>query len=293
MKKIFLSILLMALMATATAQFAVSVHLGGSYATGGQSFSSNYEGYSHITHADTSYAIEIDPTTNDVPLDLTGGVKLGYQYGRMQFGLSGSFSWSRLSGDFSPEDYKFHNPNLPIDKYINPAWELVDYQGNFVAQQTSFTIAPYFRYEVIQLGDVAFFLELEAFYSRANKPKRHEFIDFYHLEMHHTVDKDSVVNDVNTAMGARITPGMSWQLSEHCYIDLYFDLLSLAYVQNTRKTVTVTDTWDYTTSPAIISLRTINTTTTTTKELGFQTQGVPTITGNSNNWVRVGFNYTF
>lgn len=286
---------------TATnAQFAVSVHLGGAYSNGTAAYNSTYYGYNvryddnaQLIITDTTYGNNSGPLNADVPIDVTGGIKIGYQTGRLQFGLAGRASWSYVSGDFTPDDYNQCNPNINPKDFINLNWEFDDLQGFYNQQQYSFAIAPYVRYELIQLGDVAFFLELDAFYSQSFKPKRHEFLDFYHKEMHHTHDDNKVVDRETSGFGAELIPGMSWQLSEHCNIDLYFDLLNLAYAQQSEKVTTVTKEWDVITEPNIISKINTVTTTTTTTTIGFATNGAPSISGLNRSWVRVGFNYTF
>lgn len=281
----------MAFMASASAQFAVSAHLGGSYLTGGSTFSAVHHGVSMML-TDSVYNVDMDPVNNDTPLNLTGGLKVGYQFGSIQVGLSGSFSYSYVKGDFTPQDYNRHNFNLKPSDKLNLNWQYDDLQGWYNRRQTSFTIAPYFRYEVIQLGDVAFFLELDAFFTKMNQPKRHEFLDFYHAEMHHTIDKDSTILDEATILGAQVIPGLSWQLAEHCNIELYFDILALGYSQCKETVVSVQDEY-MTTPPYVLSLRTTVTDEITTKNIGFGTNGIPTIAANSRNWVRIGFNYTF
>lgn len=292
MKKIFLSIIMMTLMATASAQFAVSAHLGGSYFSGGSTYDAMHHAISP-TLTDSSYAVDMDPYNFDTPLSLTGGLKFGYQFGRIQVGISGSFSWNKVRGDFSPAQYNANNPNLSPDDMLNLNWKYDDYQGYFTQQQTSFSIAPYLRFEAIQIGDVAFFLELDGFFSKYNKPQRFEYLDFYHAEMHHTIDHDSTVNRTNTELGARLTPGLSWQLSEHCYIDLYLDVLSFAFIHDVENSVIIKDEWDNVTSPAVLSRHTVYTITTTKNVLGFEATGIAPIGNINRNWVRVGFNYTF
>lgn len=293
MKKFFLTIILLGLMTTVSAQFAVSAHLGGSYYKGNTQYSGVFNGYSHTTLADTTYALEFDPKNADIPLNLTGGLKVGYQFGRLQFGLSGSFSFSQVKGDLSAEQYNRFNPNLNPDNFINTNWQMDDYQGYYTIRQTGYTIAPYLRYEVIQLGDVAFFMELDAFYTKANQSRIFQFVDFYHAEMHHTFEIDSVAPVENTSMGLQLIPGLSWQLAEHCNIELYFDVLSLAYRHNIHKEVGVVSEWNTTAYPYVLSQQVTTTTVTTTNTIGFETNGVPVLGGQTRNWVRVGFNYTF
>ena len=58
---------------------------------------------------------------------------------------------------------------------VNPARipKITNWTGLYTIQQSSFTIAPYLRYELIEMGDLAFFMELNAYYTRTFEGKRH------------------------------------------------------------------------------------------------------------------------
>ena len=163
--------------------------------------------------------------------------------------------------------------------------------GWYKQYRTSYTIAPYIRYELIQLGDLTFFAELNGYYTKVNNARHHDFLDWYYREMHNTIDTSFVIPESSVSMGAKITPGLSWQLSPHCNIDLYLDVLAFTFDYTVLSKRTVIDEYDYTTLPRVLARRTTIDATTTSTEMGFAVTGSPLV--NNRNWIRVGFNYTF
>ncbi len=297
MKKILLNLTLIALMATANAQFVVSAHLGGYYTSGTMTpTQTEHVGISRITGNDTVYYIDNDTVTMPNPLNVSAGLKFGYQFGRLQFGISGSYSWSHYKQDMTPLEYYNDLSQFSDCPYfvVNPSKipNIKDWTGWYKYQQSSFTIAPYLRYELIQMGDVAFFLELNGYYTRTFQAKRHDYVDFEWLEMRNTVDSTYSIPDSSTSLGVKLTPGMSWQLNPHCYIDLYLDVLAFSYSRTTHIYSHTYETWDVIAEPNVVARREETTTTTTTDVLGFDFNGVPG-QNTHRSWVRVGFNYTF
>jgi len=298
MKKILLTFAFIALISTVNAQFVVSAHLGGSYATGSMTpTQTEHVGISPLTGADTVYYIDNDTLTMPNPLGVTGGLKFGYQIGRLQFGISGSWSWSHYKQEMSPREYYDYLSGYSDSPFFvvkpNKIPDIKEWTGWYKWQQHSFTIAPYLRYELIQMGDVAFFLELNGYYSRTFQAKRHDYVDFVWLEMRNTVDSTYRIPDSSTSLGVKLTPGMSWQLSPHCYIDLYLDVLAFSYDKTTHISSHTYEMWDVIAEPNVIARREENTTTTTTTAMGFDLNGLPGHSASNRSWVRVGFNYTF
>ena len=293
MKKILLTISLIALATTANAQFVVSAQLGGSYAFGSTTPDATYTGISLLTGNDTTYAVPTDTLTHDNPLYLTVGFKFGYQIGRLQMGLAASFAWSHDRCDMSPSQFN-RNRILPDHlNPLNPNAPNTDYEGWYIQRRSSFTISPYLRYEVIQLGDVAFFMELTGYYTRTFQPIRHDFIDWYCYEMHNTIDTTYHILDSASSFGARLTPGLSWQLSPHCYVDLYLDVLAFTFDRTTHINTDILDEYISTSGTPTLASRTTTTITTTTTDIGYGVNGSKLLSPTSRNWVRVGFNYTF
>ena len=290
MKKVLFIFAFISIAALANAQFVVSAQLGGSYFNGSSSSEFIHQTLSPDTGNDTTIYGRSDTTNFDKPLTLTGGIKIGYQTRKMQFGIAASFSFSHLYAEQSAAEYYAANPNTEI---VNPAIAVryKDYEGWYKQYRTSYSIIPYIRYELIQLGDLTFFAELNGYFTKVNNATHHDFLDWYYREMHNTIDTTFVIPETSVSLGAKIIPGISWQLSPHCYIDLYLDVLAFTFDYTTLYKRTVIDEYDYTTLPRVLARRTTIDETTTTTEMGFAVTGSPLLT--NRNWVRVGFNYTF
>lgn len=297
MKKLLLSFAFIVLIATANAQFVVSAHLGGNYTTGSTTpTQTEHRGYG-VTGNDTIYYFDNDTITMANPLNVTAGLKFGYQIGRLQFGISGSYSWGHYKQEITPADYYSHISQYSDSPFFvvtpNRIPDIKDWTGWYKYQQSSFTIAPYLRYELIQMGDVAFFLELNGYYSRALQAKRHDYVDFEWWEMRNTVDSTYHIPQTSTSRGVKLTPGMSWQLSPHCYVDLYLDVLAFSFDRTELYSSHTFETWDRITSPNVIAIRTETTDLTTIDRIGFDFNGLSGLSVANRSWVRVGFNYTF
>lgn len=286
MKRILLTLALAVLTLSANAQFFISANVGGNKFSGTTLTHTQISVVADIEYSDTSF---LESTTS-----FTGGLKAGYKFGKAQVGVAGSYSM--YNSIHQPLD-----PTLvPIIGNIMPNWVS---SGEMSSHGSSFTVAPYFRYDVLTAGDVSLFIELSLFYTQMQNPT----IDTAKVDNHMEVNGVPVVTSYftwdtvgalvprnSTTYGARVTPGLTWQLSKHCGIDLYLDFLSLAYSQtksidtrldyNFRVSGTGTVTYDYT-------LTTVNTSST---DFGGALTGTPLLTKQGvNNWVRVGFNFTF
>lgn len=286
MKRILLTLALAVLTLSANAQFFISANVGGNKFSG-----------STDTHTQISVVADIEYDTVsflESTTSFTGGLKAGYKFGKAQIGVAGSYSM--YNSIHQPLD-----PTLvPIIGNIMPNWVS---SGEMSSHGASFTVSPYFRYDILTAGDVALFVELHLFYSQMMNPTIDSVSVNNHMEMngapvitsYFTWDTASAVVPRNsTSYGVRVTPGLSWQLTNHCGIDLYLDFLSLAYTKINRTDTRLdynfkvsgagTVTYDYTAT-------TINTSST---EWGGGLMGTPLLTEQGvNNWVRVGFNFTF
>ncbi len=287
MKKALFTLALVSIAALGHAQFVISAQLGGNYSNGGSSFESIRQTINPLTGNDTIIYGD-GSSVFDTPLSLTGGIKVGYQTRKMQFGIAGSFSFNHTKVEQTAADYVAANPNTEA---IDTRHEYDSLVGWFKQYRTSFTIAPYIRYELIQLGDLTFFAELSGYYTKVNQARHHDFLDWYYREMHHTIDTSFIIPENSTSIGAKITPGLSWQLTPHCFIDLYLDVLAFTFDRTVLFKRTVIDEYDYTTLPRVLARRTTIDATTTSTEMGFGVTGSPLVS--NRNWVRVGFSYTF
>ncbi len=283
MKK-FLTILsaVVALAGSARSQFVVSAHLGGSYTKAGGSWALEHHTFDSLnTVFDTTAAY-----SNPIPINLTGGLKFGYQVRRLQFGISGSFSWGQVDGNMTVYDYAKQNQAFDTNLYTNR------FVGKYHQTMKSYSVAPYVRFECIQFGDVALFLELNGYYAAAFKPHRRDTVDWYYRDMHNTIDTSYDVEHTSNAFGAKLVPGMTWQLSPHCHVELYLDFLAFAFDRTIEKETTVVDEFDtFEEGTRRVSRRTTTTSTTTSDYMGFGITGTPLLT--NRNWVRVGFSFTF
>lgn len=280
MKKILLTLSLVAMAAFSQAQFVASLHLGGNVSKG------SYTIASETRNNDTIVISPIIEDTVGTPISLTGGLKFGYQFGRFQAGITGSFTWNHYYSKQTVSEYGQINDDFDISKPKD------DYTGWYTQKYTAYTIAPYFRCDLINFGDVTLFAELDLYYTKVNNPNRHDFIDWYQYEMHSTIDTSYDVELNSVSLGAKIVPGMTWQLSGHCSIELYLDFMAFCFDRTTNNSITVFDEYDYTAEPRILARRTTTTVESVVTEMGFGVTGSPLL-NNDRNWVRVGFNYTF
>lgn len=315
MKKTLLTLALLACTIASQAQFVVSLHLNGLRPTTSTTtdLSTVYRKYNydieyppenpshpiyHFLGTTDSTVTSQDQYDADNYLALGGGLKIGYQVQRFQFGISGNFNWHYTYNDQDAARYISNNPNCDVTSLkgqaqLEDTMILDDYVGWFKEYYTAFTIAPYLRVELVQSGDIAIFLETNGFFTKINKPRHHDFLDWYYHEMHSTIDTTFEVNRSTISYGALLTPGLSWQVSPNCLVDLYFDCLALGYRYTKSTVVDVIDEYDYTAEPRVLARRTTITTTSEDTNLGFDLNAAPMARRNYATWVRVGFSYTF
>lgn len=271
MKRLLFTFALVLIGLSASAQFVVSANIGGAYSLGNNTL--------HKTYNDS---VTMDANNiNDKPLSVTGGIKFGYQTGRVQFGVAGSFTWSHTTIDMPQAIY----PNgIPTADYK-------DYVGWRKIQATSWQVAPYIRIEMLQAGDIALFAELSGYYGVSNNPSERMYADFYFREVHHTDDTTFDIQRSGRSYGAQLTPGLSWQLTPHCHVDLYLDFLSFWYQHSETSSITVVDEMDNTSFPPVVQRRTVTTVNSSYNDMGFGLTGSTVLS--DRNWVRVGFSLTF
>lgn len=252
-----------------------------------------FVGYTDSLVANKQYEYE-----DDAFFSVGGGLKIGYQWQGIQFGVSGTFNYFHTHADQDAARYMAANPNCDVNvlktqSRLTDTMILNDYEGWFDEHYTSFSVSPYVRFELIQSGDIALFAEINGFYTKINKPKHHDYLDWYHHEMHHTIDTNYIVDNTTTSYGALVTPGLSWQLTPNCLLDLYFDFLAMGYRYTKSIDINVVDEYDYTASPRVLARRTTTTTVAEDTNIGFDLNAAPMSARNYSTWVRVGFSYTF
>ena len=314
MKKLLITIALLAGALGAQGQFVVSLHLNGSIPNSTvtntiSKITSDYHYTPDYSVTPPSYTLD-SVTRHSVPVDqmelksdpylmLGGGLKVGYQIQRLQFGVWGSFNWVYTHNDQDAKRYLTNNPHINIHSLTRQANNLdtaiVDgYQGWFKEHYTYFTVAPYMRVELIQAGDVALFIEANGFYTKVNKPEHHDYLDWTYKEMHWTIDTSFTIDNTVMSYGLMLTPGLSWQLSPHCLLDLYFDFLALSYRYTKQEIITVKDEYNRDKEPWVLDKRTTITDIVEETDLGFDLDGAPTMHSRiGNTWVHVGLAFTF
>lgn len=278
MKKIVLTLVLAAFAFAANAQLVISANIGGSITSGN-------------IHTNTHVTVVTDSTAStDIPMEkttaYTAGLKVGYKFGKFQAGVSGSYSASTI------ENQELDPTIVPI---IGNSVSTFTSTGQMSTKNASFTVAPYFRYDFLQAGDVSLFVELSGFYTKVMNP-------IISAEIHNVgpmgVTIDTTFTNIprpltSTSYGVNLVPGLSWQLSKNCGIDLYMDFLALAYSFTTTTRTDLEYSFKYSTQG--LTYETDMTTYTTNQtEMGAAITGTPLLTPlGVNNWVRVGFNFTF
>ena len=225
MKKIALTLALAIIAFAANAQIVISANIGGSMNSGSKLIQTDITGGQPYSG---SQVINFPQETT-----LSAGIKFGYKFGKFQVGLAGGYE--QISGT-----------NLPLDPTIVPIMQnsipTILTTGYMNQKNSAITVAPYFRYDIIQAGDVSLFAELNVLYSKTLTPMCWAEIHDSNIApgtyfVHDT--SGTFPHPINTTtLGASIVPGLSWQLSSHCGIDLYFDFLAIAY---TKATTTRTD----------------------------------------------------
>lgn len=285
MKKIVLTLALALFAFAANAQLVISANIGGSMTSG------IVNNYRHIT-------IVVDSSSNvDIPMEkytnFTGGLKIGYKFGKAQAGVAASYNMYTIDNQTLDPTII---PIVGVYNGVNYGIASVTTTGGMSTKGSSFTVAPYFRYDIIQAGDVSIFAEVDLFYSRSNSPEIHATEVNVNPIVNFNLALDSTFARplVTTSYGINVVPGLSWQLSNHFGIDLYLDFLSLAY--SNTKTVRMDNEYQYRLINGV-QLETnviTNIVTTEDTQLGGGLTGTPLLTElGRNNWVRVGFNFTF
>ena len=132
MKRIFLALALAAFAFTANAQFIISANISGGKFSG----DTNIHTQVSVATSSENDTVIYPPTT----VNYSAGLKLGYKFGKAQAGISGSYS-----------SYSFQNQ--PLDPTIIPMLssqfpERWASNGTMNSHYASYTVAPYFRYDV-------------------------------------------------------------------------------------------------------------------------------------------------
>ena len=199
MKKVFLTLALAAFTFAANAQFIISGSIG---------FNNHGGTYNLDLNKTESYTV---PT--DISNTFVFNPTFGYQFNdKMQVGVSLSFGYNNLK-EFNTTGYVFDHNN---------------YEGWTTTSTTRFAIAPYFRYNLMSWNKLTLFLQAQASFGFTPRVNYHEFSTEVSLLIPE-VNKEWESDAKGTDFDLSITPGLNYALGQHCSLDLYIDLASLAY----------------------------------------------------------------
>ena len=280
MKRLFLSIVLVFCTFAAQSQIFVSLNAGGSISSGNTNVTTKIS-----IATDSTYIVD---TPHDKLSSFEGGFRFGYKTGKVMFGIGANYAISSVK---TPS----LNPQL-IPIYPERLWLT---SGEMTTKSTTITVVPFFRYEIIKTGDISLFAELNAFYVMEQDPKvtAHQV---YSMEGISTPIKefDTTFTQTRnaTGYGARITPGLSWELNKYVSFDLYLDFLSIAYASYSRTSTLYDYQFTLNGMGTAVSKETITTTTSTenSTDIDLGIFGTPKWgSDNPGNFVRVGLNICF
>ncbi|MBP5548625.1 MAG: outer membrane beta-barrel protein [Bacteroidales bacterium] len=201
MKKVFLTIAMVAFAFAANAQFVISGQLGFN-TTGGNT---HHEALAPVT---TAFDVPDDKSMN-----FTFAPSIGYMLNdNMQVGLS--LMYSMLSTTvYNTWVY----PN-------NESWNL--------DKQSMFGVAPYFRYYFAEAGNFNFFCQAEIAFVAMPRAYYH-YYDNSPAPLGYDNEGDGAMSA--TMLSLSITPGVNYKFSDNWSADCFIDLAGLAFAHTTVK----------------------------------------------------------
>lgn len=247
MKKVFLTLALAAFAFAANAQFIISGTIG---------FNNDGGATNYDLNKTESYTIP-----NDISNTFIFSPTFGYQFNdKMQVGISLNYSY-RYSKDFNTLGYSLDHQN---------------YEGWTTSSSTRFAIAPYFRYNLMSWNKLTLFLQAQAAFGFTPRVNYHEFSTEVPAIISE-VNKEYESNTKGTDVVLSLTPGLNYSLGQHCSLDLYIDLATLAYTYNKQTT------YD---DGVVSSTRTFH-------DFTFGCNAAAQTLANHLSFFRLGFNYAF
>lgn len=108
-----------------------------------------------------------------------------------------------------------------------------------------FFFAPYFRYNVAQLGKFTLFCEAQLTFAFGAKTKYHDFEPEFDIAWNYLRDIDTTYTTdwgyKSMSIDLTVVPGLNYKFNEKCSMDLYIDLVSLGVSYNKLTTGEYTD----------------------------------------------------
>ena len=220
MKKILLTIALVAFAFAANAQFVVGGQIG--YTTdGNNTHNENIAGpTSTITH------IPGDQFLNQNSSSLTILPKIGYNLNdKMQVGVAFGLTWNKI---------------VDYSGYVAQYAAIEDFEGWQRTTNTEVKFIPYFRYNITQFGGFTLFCEAQLGLTLGMNPKIRDYHSAYSLGgidvPEADVDLREGRKDTYTNFDLTVVPGLNYKFNEKISADLYIDLLGLGYGHHVEKT---------------------------------------------------------
>lgn len=208
MKKVFLTLTLAAFAFAANAQIIVGGNIG--YFNNGSKTTTEYK---------TATGSDVTETVNPTSSGCNIMPKIGYQIDdNMQAGL--------ILG-FRMDKYKTYNGFSANDIYA-------DWEGTRTENYNTITIKPYFRYNVMELGDFKLFVEAAVPYrmTSVTKWKTHEtYTDFTDTKHDETAEGDNKTK--GSSIGFEVIPGLNYSLTDNISVDIYVNLLRMSFISTT------------------------------------------------------------
>lgn len=198
MKKVFLSLALVAFAVTANAQIILGGQLG----------------FNTTSGTFTSETSPVWDAPNNKAMTLTIAPTISYVLNdNMQIGLGIEYSYGTMTN------------------YTQGAYAL-NQEDWSKTSMTMFSVAPYFRYYFFNANRFNFFCEATLGFGISPRDKRHDYsndpVFGYDNEFEGTMQ--------TTMIGLSITPGVNYRINDNWSADCYIDLAGLAFLHTSTKT---------------------------------------------------------
>ena len=219
MKKALLTLALAAFAFAANAQFVVSGQLG---------FSTNNGNENDVTVIGTT-TTEWNVPAN-VNTDIVFLPKIGYQLNdKMQVGIG-----------FGVRYNSFKNYSNFYATYTNPTID--NFEGWNKTTTTTIEIAPYFRYNLVELTDnLTLFCEAQLAFGFSGKAKYHDYnteVVVGGVTALAALDTTYTGNTKYSSIDLTVVPGLNYKIGDNISLDLYVDLLGLGFTHTSMNTFT-------------------------------------------------------
>ncbi len=273
MKKVFLTLALVAFAFAANAQWVIGGQIG--YWTNGAN-----EKTTNVTGATTTeFTLPGDNFANVNTSTLNILPSVGYQLNdKMLVGAYFGLGW---------------NKEVDYSNWLVEYATIKDFEGWTRTTQMNIVIAPYFRYNLMEFGNFKLFCEAELGFTFGLNPTIHNH-NIAHTDPIMGTPVAAVDENVkgikatSTDITFRIVPGLNYKFSDNFSADLYLNVAALAY--NFHREKTFTD-WNVVNDMPAGSPVWTSENIYTTNDFNFEVDMFENY--NLNNLFTIGFNYHF